>query len=730
MKYGTFPKIFDIRYTAIAVYALLLMSITACTDTDSPLPDNVLPGRPVEVTLQLSATQETDATDSLVATRAVDDGDVAPYAQIKNVWVLQFNGLTDAATLTGVPSYISDYEVEANRVCALVSGTNQTVWFLANTFDTHLHWDASLTLGTLKTRYMPNTTEASLHGRGDATTTPDVGYPADADYHLILNGTWQGNITTDGSLTCTLIRNTARVDFLLKNTTTGDDAVTITSVQVRNAMAQSYFYTSYALPATFPTTFSTNPYLETTDYTPVTWESGTSVSDGYTRFRFYLPANMRGTRTGITQTKDKTEYHPALATYVVVKGVYQKDGQSVPVTYTIYPGANLITDFNLLPNHAYVCKLDINGYDSSGADPRVRTFGTRDFAAAGEERANCYILNPSPDGVRSFKIPIDRINVFWGGQGYQNIPVNTLGASEAWTAEILWRDFDGSDVSTAPNYFALTKASGVGADGASDGYFTIETGVAVDGNALVAVKKGTTILWSWHLWMTDYDPYAASISTSAAPAQITDVPGGVITRFSAAAQDGKYMVIMDRCLGQSKARPDQQPLYQYGRKDPFGYNQADGAALYTENLTATQSRINSVMNPTFRTNNSAGATADWLNTGEASDGEWDDPTLMGASYVDYRSKSLYDPCPPGWKIPRTRTNLGGRNYTYTSGIYRLFNIEGVCWTWVYEANCWLSSRGASNQYIINSSSFGNYTNTPANYARAALLGVIPERMKY
>ena len=29
------------------------------------------------------------------------------------------------------------------------------------------------------------------------------------------------------------------------------------------------------------------------------------------------------------------------------------------------------------------------------------------------------------------------------------------------------------------------------------------------GNAVLAVFAGNTIAWSWHIWATDYDPYAA-----------------------------------------------------------------------------------------------------------------------------------------------------------------------------------------------------------------------------
>ena len=730
MKHETFMKTFE-RHRVAAAACVLLLAASSCTEGDALPPGHVQQGSPAEVTLKLSATRETDVTGKPAGTRAVDDTDTAPWSAVKNVWVLQFDGQGDSAPLTGTPAYIAGYDTkpDGERICTLLAATGQTVWFLVNTFDTGMRWETGLTLGTLKNRYMNIDGAASMHGYG-ATVNPSGDFPDNADYHLLLNGIWQGDIAQGASLSAALTRNAARVDFLLKNNTGGAGTVTIHSVQLCNVPAVSFLYTGYTLPEPFPITTTGNPYLETIDYAPTAWARGADAGNGYTRFRFYLPANMRGVRSDITQTKDKNEYHPALATYVVVRGAYQESGTSVPVTYTVYPGANLTTDFNLRPNHAYTCTLDIDGANTG--DPRVRTFGMRDFAAPGEERANCYMLNPNPAGTRQFRIPVDRINVFWGNQGYKNIPANTLRTSDNWTARILWCDFERSDDPSAENYFSLVKAAGTGSEGNADGYFTAEVGPGADGNALVAVEKNGTILWSWHLWITDYDPYAASISGSSA-AQITDVPGGMITRFSSSSVvDNKYMVIMDRCLGQGKVRPDYQPLYQFGRKDPFAYSKADGAPLFLDDLVSTVNRISSTMNPTLRTDNGIGANADWLAADELRGNEWDDPLTTGANYVDYQTKSLFDPCPPGWKVPRTRTRLGPRDWTYAGGIYRLFSIDGgVCWTWVYEARCWTSASNATGNVLSNSANFANTTgNNTTNCARAQLLGIVPERMKY
>lgn len=72
-------------------------------------------------------------------------------------------------------------------------------------------------------------------------------------------------------------------------------------------------------------------------------------------------------------------------------------------------------------------------------------------------------------------------------------------------------------------------------------------------------QKGT-ILWSWHIWVTDYDPGTGET--------IGDVPGGKIYDISA---DGG--IWMDRDLGALSAMSGQVTAqgyaYQWGRKDPF-----------------------------------------------------------------------------------------------------------------------------------------------------------------
>jgi hypothetical protein len=654
MKYGTSIKN-PVRHSILLA---MLLAFASCTDTDDTLPAPPPPGTTVRVSLNLSASEPVftplSATEEAgeAFTRAVDDSDTPPYTTVKNVWILQFNGQADAAVLSGLPIYIADYDTKSDneRVCALLTGTGQTVWFLANTFNAGMMWEEGLTLGTLKTRYMPVTTEADLYGHGAGGT----------DY-LLMNGAYTGDITSDTDLQATLRRNAVRLDFRLKNTSTGATTVTIDSVKPVIIMSRQFFYTNYVLPDIFPVAGSE---YTGASYAKVLFSDGTTDGD-YVRFRFYLPANQRGTVAAITNQWEKNRYAPAAATAVRVYGQYTEGANTVPVTYTIYPGANLTTDFNLRPDHAYTLSVEINGPGDPSADPRVQHMSLRDFAAPGEERANCYILNPSPAGTRQFRIPVDRINVFWGGHGYENVPANTLYTDTEWEASALWTDFTAQDTNpAAANYFKFVegKDKGTGFEGNRDGYFTVEVGKLTAGNALIAVKKKgeADILWSWHLWITDYDPYQGKLGASVNAVQ---VPGGLVTNFGTSVTvAGKRAIVMDRLLGHNTLT--RLPLYyQAGRKDPFIRN-ASSKLVYSELVADVTTIAGAVSHPNtlYQTKNyNPRFNRQWLAM------QVDDPNPWAERNMPQSVKSLFDPCPAGFSVPPAYNNaynyrdMAGRN---------------------------------------------------------------------
>jgi hypothetical protein len=181
-------------------------------------------------------------------------------------------------------------------------------------------------------------------------------------------------------------------------------------------------------------------------------------------------------------------------------------------------------------------------------------------------------------------------------------------------------------------------------------------------------KKGTTdYLWSWHLWITNYNP------DDAAPSWQEDVysygvPGGAVHRYAngtgttwSTHYTDKF--IMDRNLGAASAtRADglaktRGLYYQFGRKDPFpavsvqlynvfGTTVTAFTATPGDCITRVQgaTALKTAIQHPYTFYHSQGG--DWLQSNPYSGNSWNNPTWQTST-----TKSLFDPCPPGWRLP-------------------------------------------------------------------------------
>jgi uncharacterized protein (TIGR02145 family) len=201
----------------------------------------------------------------------------------------------------------------------------------------------------------------------------------------------------------------------------------------------------------------------------------------------------------------------------------------------------------------------------------------------------------------------------------------------------------------------------------------VRTGNA-EGNAVVYVKDASgNIAWSWHIWVTNYDPNN----------------GG--TKYT-----NNGFTFMDRNLGAKNAEVNSSGsygyLYQWGRKDPIPFTQklfdskGDSCFLQAVNITSSVSNyVNlAIQNPlTF------------YSTSLTSD-DWYSTTLYNLYLWSTSSglKNVYDPCPKGWRVPVVNSTT---NHPWT-GLVNAWNGFGENWSttmgW-YPANSWRWSGAAS-----------------------------------
>ncbi|MGI6313592.1 MAG: hypothetical protein ACOXZI_04615 [Candidatus Cryptobacteroides sp.] len=268
----------------------------------------------------------------------------------------------------------------------------------------------------------------------------------------------------------------------------------------------------------------------------------------------------------------------------------------------------------------------------------------------------------------------------------------------------------------------------------------------VKGNAVVALKdKNGTILWSFHVWVTD-TPEDHSY---------TNVNGGVFQDRHLGATN---TLVVDRstespnydCLGL---------LYQNGRKDPFACSLKEyNVPLYnSENVNEINGNIAyTIQHPGTRLLNATAKYHWYIATTDAS-GE-DLPfwgcTRKTSTYTieefnkeEDAPKTVYDPCPEGYRVPEAKYLyfVKDQNAIFNSASGYDMNYDGTNTN--YWAPCGYLPNGND---IINASTYGfrayrlyiwsasgnmNYTirlfcissavklDTDVKYGRAAALGV-------
>lgn len=263
-----------------------------------------------------------------------------------------------------------------------------------------------------------------------------------------------------------------------------------------------------------------------------------------------------------------------------------------------------------------------------------------DLSAAGT--ANCYIVKPGG-------------TVVFDAQYKGNSATESIG--DPITAELVWQDAK----NLIQDIYYVSKEKKIVA----------VTCPGISGNAVVAACGADgQILWSWHLWIANYDP-AASLFTTPANAS------------------GTTWTFMDRNVGATTNAPDSFDchgmIYQWGRKDPFtsagtftvineDYSyQVDGERpiynIDNEELPKIRTAAEyhgtiekSLRNPLVfyaMTYNYTGETDEYgqeivLNDYRTKD--WTD-----VSNDDYWGgvsgrKTIYDPCPVGYKVPTCDTD--------------------------------------------------------------------------
>ena len=325
-------------------------------------------------------------------------------------------------------------------------------------------------------------------------------------------------------------------------------------------------------------------------------------------------------------------------------------------------------DENLVMNtgYSYVAYVRLDDILYKG---ETKTFTTTSILASATDlsssaSANCYIISDA--GLYKFKTV----------KGNSTTSVGSVAS-----ASILWETF-GTDTAPEPSDLISEICC-------KEGYIAFQTADTFkEGNAVIAAKDGSgNILWSWHIWFTD-QPQSHVYNNNAG-------------------------TMMDRNLGATSATKGDVGalglLYQWGRKDPFLSSSSISDAIEAKSTITWPSAVESdssngtieyaTANPTtYITYNNK--NYDWYYTGDSST----DNTRWTTSSSD---KSIYDPCPAGWRVPDGGSNGIWSKAGFGTTTYDSTN-KGMSFSISSPSTTWYPASGRRNGNVGGLGSVGSY----------------------
>ena len=266
-----------------------------------------------------------------------------------------------------------------------------------------------------------------------------------------------------------------------------------------------------------------------------------------------------------------------------------------------------------------------------------------------------------------------------------------------------------------------------------------------NGNAVIAVMKNGTVVWSWHLWFIhddvlnttacwnyqnkEYDFTEESLGmkyTSWTGTTYTS-PRSVKVKVEQKVENGgvKKIGILTITQKPNSTRQGITTFYQFGRKDAFPPVDAIAEGAFNKNAGNNMSIQNGIQHPeNFYTNGSS----------------WESNPPAGYSYYNLWSanntttgyndnavvKTVYDPCPVGFKIPASNAFTG---FTTDGQNFGPINVTGT-WNNGHNFNNKITNPDASVYFPASGSR--NYNNGSVGYVGIGsyYCSAIPENGPY
>ena len=280
-------------------------------------------------------------------------------------------------------------------------------------------------------------------------------------------------------------------------------------------------------------------------------------------------------------------------------------------------------------------------------------------------------------------------------------------------AKIVWADE--KDLVTSPS---------IAHDASNNAYldFEVKATDIKSGNAVVAVTKNGTVVWSWHLWfapksaltpipVTNHQNVVYNFTTETLGWKPTKWEGSTYNKArtvkvkveqTIANGGAKLFTVINITQNPGGKKEGIATLYQFGRKDAFPGVEASKLAAnshFTENAGDNMSIMNGIQHPdNFYTDGSS-----WYGTpptGYSYYNLWSADNTTTGFNDNSVVKTVYDPCPVGFKMPASNAFTG---FTANGKNHGTMNVDGTDDWQTYQNNFghnfWTNSSKTASIYF-------------------------------
>ena len=302
-----------------------------------------------------------------------------------------------------------------------------------------------------------------------------------------------------------------------------------------------------------------------------------------------------------------------------------------------------------------------------------------------EESANCYLIsapgyyciplvygNAIKDGTtntKSYQTSNSGTYILQHFKDHAGVDISSPyinvqnGSDPATQAAIVWTDQSG-----------IIEASSLGIEGSGTNafvHFRVPQDKIKNGNAVIAVTKGGTVVWSWHLWFAQNDALNTIpvVNKAGVTYNFTKLPlGFAYMRWDASpfdqprmarvkveqtiANDGeKQFAYIDITQTPGEIKQMSSTFYQFGRKDAFPGKKAIIDGTFEPKGGQKMSIQNGIQHPeTFY---------DYVSFDDFwKVNLWSMDNTETGFHDNVVVKTVYDPCPAGFKMPASNAFSG------------------------------------------------------------------------